>query len=216
MSTPWESPIIRINTGLLNSVNDAVVGGQATIGSRGRFSGQLGKHVFFGPEQINQMFNPAVLTLYPGRFRYVRLRALDDASPALGIGKLVFWDTTITSWQTMFQVTRDVNLSSTANGVMLAGVFIGSPSTNGNYGFIQDLGMVNVRFRSVLTAAGAAGGSVYVSDAADTGNDQGTADVLTTDSTSVANQRYMGRQVAAATGGGLSTILLDMGRFGVI
>jgi hypothetical protein len=216
MSTPWESPIIRVSTGLLNSVNDTVIGGQASIGSRSRYAGQLGKHIFFGAEQINQMFNPSVLTLYPGRFRYVRLREDDDASPALGIGKLVFWDTTVTSWQTAYQVTRDENLSSSDNAVMIAGVYIGSPSTNGNYGFIQDGGMVNVRFRSVLTAAGAVGSRVYAAGAGDLGADQGTADVLTTDSTSLANARYLGRAVTAPSASGLSTILLDELRFGVL
>ena len=184
--------------------------------TRSRFAGQLGKHVWFGPEQISQVFSSAIGTLYPGRFRYVRLRATDDASPALGVGKLVFWDTTITNWQTLFQVTRDENLSSVDNAVMIAGVYIGSPTTNGNYGFIQDAGMVNVRFRSVLTAAGAIGSRVYAAGAGDLGADQGTADVLTTDSTSLANARFLGRAVTAPSGGGLSTILLDEARFGVV
>jgi len=216
MSTAWESPIIRVSSGLLNSVNDSVIGGQASIGSRSKFAGQLGKHVFFNTDTIGQMFNPALVTLYPGRFRYIRTRSTDDASPALGVGKLLFWNTTLTLWQTLFEVTRDENLSSVDNAVMLAGVFIGSPATNGNYGFIQDGGMVNVRFRSVLTAAGAVGSRVYAAGAGDLGADQGTCDVLTTDSTSVANARYLGRAVTAPTGGGLSTILLDEIRFGVL
>lgn len=217
MSTPWESPIIRVSTGLLNTVNDALIGG-VSGGASGfsKFSGQLGKHLWYGPEQIGQMFSSAIGTLYPGRFRYIRLREGDDASPALGVGKLLFWDTTLTLWQTLFQVTRDENLSSADNAVMIAGVYIGSPTANGNYGFLQDAGMVNVRFRSVLTAAGAIGSRVYAAGAGDLGADQGTCDVLTTDSTSLANARYLGRAVTAPTGGGLSTILLDDARFGVV
>lgn len=217
MSAPWESPIIRITTGLLNTVNDTVIGGGPSIGSRSRYQGQLGKHVWFGPEQINQMFSSSVGTLFPGRFRYVRIRSGDDASPVPAVGKLYFWDTTLTNWQTLFQVTRDENLSSQNNAIMFAGVYIGGPQ-NGNYGFIQDAGMVNIRFRSVLTAAAdTTGGSrIYCAGAGDVGADQGTADILTTDSTSIANARYLGRAVGVPVAGQLAQVLLDESRFGVI
>ena len=92
MSTAWESPIIRISSGLLNTVNDAAIANQVGIGSLSKFAGQLGKHVWFGPENIGQLFSATVGTLYAGRFRYVRLRSTDDASPALGVGKIIFWD----------------------------------------------------------------------------------------------------------------------------
>ncbi len=215
MGTPWESPIIRVSTGLLNTVNDAFIGGQASIGSRSRFAGQLGKHLWVGVEQIGQMFSSAV-TLFAGRFRYVQTRALDDDSPAIQIGQILFWDTTITDWQTRFQVTRDENLSSVDNAVMIAGIYIGSPSTQGNYGFIQDAGMCRVKFRAVLTAAGAIGSRVYAAGTGDVGSDQGTADVLTTDSTSLANARYLGRAVSAPSSASLTPVLLDEARFGVV
>ena len=215
MSTPWESPIIRVSTGLLNTVNDTVIGGSASIGSRSRYAGQLGKHLFVSPEQIGTMYSAAVGTLYAGRYRYVRIRDEDDSSPALGVGKLLFWDTTLTNWQNFYQVTRDENLSSADNAVMIAGVYVGGPS-NGNYGFICDGGLVNIRFRAVLTTAGAIGSRVYAAGAGDTGADQGTADVLTTDSTSLANARYLGRAIAAPSGGGLSLVAMDELRFGVL
>ena len=73
-----------------------------------------------------------------------------------------------------------------------------------------------MRYPPTCAAAGAVGSRVYAAGAGDLGADQGTCDVLTTDSTSVANARYLGRAVTAPTGGGLSTILLDEIRFGVL
>lgn len=217
MSTPWESPIIRISSGRLNNVNDALIGGvSGGAGGFSKFAGQLGKHIWVGQEQIAALTNTATGTLYAGRYRYIRTRALDDDSPAIQVGQIVFWDTTLTNWQTLFQVTRDENLSSTDNAVMIAGIFIGSPSTQGNYGFIQDAGLVNIRFRAVLTAAGAVGSRVYAAGTGDVGSDQGTADVLTTDSTSLANARYLGRAVAAPVGSTSVLVMLDESRFGVI
>lgn len=207
MSTPWESPIIRVTTGRLNTVNDTVIAGQATLGSRSRYAGQLGKHLILSDEMIASMFDSTVGTLYGGRYRYVRRDADDADSPAMTAGKLCFWDTTVTNWQSAYQVTADENLSSADNAVMIAGVFIGNIEP-GNYGFIQDLGYVYVRFRSVLTAAGAIGSRVYAAGTGDVGSDQGTADVLTTDSTSLANTRFLGNAVEAPAGGGLSRILL--------
>jgi len=154
------------------------------------------------------MFNSSVGTLYPARYRYVRVREDDDASPAMTPGRIAFWDTTVTNWQSAYQVTRDENLSTTDNAVAIAGIFIGA-ITPGNYGFICDFGMCDVRFRTVLTAAGAAGSRVYAAGAGDTGFDQGTADVLTTDSTSLANARYLGWAVTAPAAAALDTVLLD-------
>jgi hypothetical protein len=203
----WESPIARV-TRQLNNTNDTVIGGGGTGASgNSKYKGQLGAILWMGPNLIGQMTDTTVGTLYPGRFRYVRLRATDDDSPAITPGKLVFWDTTITDWQAKYQVTRDENLSSADNAIMIAGVYIGG-FTPGNYGWIQDLGMVDVRFRSVLTAAGAIGSRVYAAAAGDTGDDQGTADVLTTDSTSIASARYLGNAITAPAASALDTIFL--------
>jgi len=98
---------------------------------------------------------------------------------------------------------------------MRAGIFINNIEP-GKYGFIQDLGEVYVRFRSVLTTAGAIGSPVYAAAAGDIGLDQGTLDVLTTDSTSVANERFMGYAVEAPTASGLKRILLAFDAFAQI
>lgn len=206
---PWESPIIRISTGLLNTVNDDVIANapQFPGGSTSRYAGQLGKILYVSQDQIAALTKTTIGTLYGGAYRYVRRRATDDSSPALAAGKLAFIDTVVTSWESAFQVTTDENLSSNSNAMMLAGVFINNIEP-GNYGFIQILGEVYVRFRTVLTASGAIGIPTYAAAAGDTGADQGTADVLTTDSTALANTRYLGNAVEAPTAGGLKRILL--------
>lgn len=204
----WDSPIVRISTGYLNTVNDTVIGNQAGITGVSKFAGQLGKHLFVSQDQIAALTG-SVGTLYGGRYRYVRRRAEDDDSPALAPGKLAFWDTTVTGWPGAFQVTTDENLSSSDNAVMCCGVFIGNIEP-GNYGFIQDMGEVYVRFRAVLTAAGAIGSRVYATGAGDTGSDQGTCDVLTTDSTSLTYSRYVGNAVEAPAALGLKRVLLDL------
>lgn len=205
----WDSPIVRISTGYLNTVSDTVIGNQSGITGVSKFAGQLGKHVFFSADQIASVTNTTIGTLYGGRYRYVRRRAADDSSPALAPGKLAFWDTTATSWQSAFQVTTDENLSTSDNATMVAGVFIGTIDA-GEYGFIQDMGEVFVRFRSVLTASGVTGSRVYATGAGDTGTDQGTCDVLTTDSTSLTFSRYIGQAVVAPTAGGLKQVILDL------
>ncbi len=206
MSTPWESPIIRVTTGRLNTVNDTVAGGVESIGSRAKFAGQLGKHLWVGPDSIDNMHDSSIGTLYGGRYRYVRMRAGDADSPVTAVGQILFWDTTLTNWQTRYQVTREADLSSADNAIMIAGVYIGGFDTD-NYGFIQDLGMVPVLFRAVLTAAGAIGSRVYVAD--DAGADEGLGDVLTTDSLSVTNARYLGPAVTAPVATELDAVLLN-------
>jgi hypothetical protein len=207
----WESPIIRISTGFLNTVNDTVIANSAGITGRSKFAGQLGKNLWVSQEQIAGITNTTIGTLYGGAYQYIRRRATDDNSPALGAGKIAFWDTVVTGWNSAFQVTTDENLSSADNAVMIAGIFINNIEP-GNYGFIQWLGECSVRFRSVLTAAGAIGSRVYAAGAGDVGLDQGTADVLTTDSTSLANARYLGNAFEAPTASGLKRVMLDLWR----
>jgi hypothetical protein len=203
----WESPIIRVTSGALNNCNDTVVGGTPSIGTLSRFAGQLGKVLYVSQDQIATLTKTSIGTLYGGGFRYVRRRATDDDSPALAPGKLAFIDTVVANWESAYQVTTDENLSSTSNAMMLAGVFLNNIEP-GNYGFIQIIGQVAIRFRSVLTASGAIGGPVYAAAAGDTGADQGTADSLTTDSTALANSRYLGNAVAQPTGGSLTNVIL--------
>lgn len=211
-NTPWSSQIIMVSSGQLNTVNDEVIAGQASINSRSRFAGQLGKHLFVSQDQIAALTDTDVGDLFGGRYRYVRRRAEDNDSPAMSPGHLAFWDTTITNWQTKYQVTADENLAGQADATIRAGVFIGNIEP-GNYGFICDLGIVDLMFRAVLTQAGAIGSPVYAAATGDTGSDQGTGDVLVTDSTSVANERFLGWAIEAPVGNTLKQVALSSDAF---
>ncbi len=204
----WGNQIIRISTGRLNTVNDNLIGG-VSGGAAGfsKYAGMLGKTVEFDTSQIANMFDSAIGTLFMGRYRYVRMRGADDDSPVTAVGQILFWDTVVASWESAYQVTRDSNLSSSAESVLIAGIYIGGFDTD-NYGFIQDLGEATVQFRGTLTAAGAIGSSCYAGGVG-AGVDEGLADVLTTDSTAVANSRQLGIAVTAPSNGGTAKVLLD-------
>lgn len=207
MST-WDSPIIRISTGRLNTVNDDLVGGvSGGTGQFSKFAGQLGKTVWFATDQIANMFDATVGTLYMGRYRYVRMRGADDDSPVTAVGQILFWDTVVANWESAYQVSRDSNLSSVDESVMIAGIYIGGFDTN-NYGFIQDMGEATLQFRGTLTAAGQIGSRCYAGGVG-AGVDEGLADVLTVDSTSLANSRYLGAAVTAPSNGGTARVLLN-------
>src|SRR5437870_814297 len=94
----WNSSIIRMTTGLINTVNDAVIGGEAGISGASKFAGQLGQPVWLDDRQL--FFSAAVGTVYGGRFRYVRLSA---GSSAVARGQIVFWDISVAD--NLFQVT---------------------------------------------------------------------------------------------------------------
>src|SRR3990167_1183309 len=171
----YSSDIIRM-TRPINQVNDTIIGG-VPLGDSTTVSGvrgQLEKQVWLDQDQI--LFTSSVGTLYGGGYRYVRVRSAD--TPAVVVGQIAFWDTTVTDWQEAFQGTREEDLSSADNAILIAGVFISIP-TAGNYCFIQDAGLVPVMFRTALTSAGAVGSRVYAAGVGD-GADEGFADVLNT------------------------------------
>lgn len=205
----YSSDIIRM-TRPINQVNDSVIGGvplgsDATVSG---VSGQLGKQIWLDPSQI--LFTSSVGTLYGGGYRYVRYRSADTPAPV--VGQIAFWDSTVTSWQTAFQITREEDLSSVDNAVLIAGIFISIP-TAGNYCFIQDAGLVPVRMRAVLSSAGANGSRVFAAGVGD-GADEGYADVLNSadpaqfGDVSLMQARYLGIAPTAPVGGALSNVTL--------
>lgn len=197
------SQIIRVSTGKLNTVNDTVIGGVPMgTGTDSAVRGQLGKRLWLDPDTITGMYSTAVGTLFGGSYRYVRMRDADDDSPAVQVGQILFWDKTVANWQKAYQVTRSESLGSPDGAVHIAGIYLGG-FTGGNYGFIQDGGMVNVLFRAQLTAAGALDSRVYAAGAG-AGVDEGLADVLTNDALSLANARFLG--IAAGTAPAASTL----------
>lgn len=202
--------IQRIN-GYLNTVNDTVIGGQAGISGASKFAGQLGKQLLVDPSQIAQLYSSAIGTLYGGSYRYVRLSST-GTQPV--VGQILFWDTTVSSWQSAYQVSVNESLSSVDNAVMIAGIFLGGLAP-GNYGFIQDAGIVPIQFRGTLTAAGAIGSEVYAA-AAGAGVDAGFADVVASGNPTtfadagLLQARYLGQAIAAPTNGSLTNVILNL------
>lgn len=158
----WESPIIRVTTGKLNTVNDVYAGGPNSIGTRAKFGGQLGKALWLDADQVQLMYDPAVGTLYAGGYRYVKLSA---ASGAITRGQLLFWDNAAAVGA--FQVTASATTTTDVTFTSLAGWAL-SVITPGNFGFIQFAGIVTARYVDNITAATTSsdtGNPVYVSTA---------------------------------------------------
>lgn len=196
------SDILRITSGTINGVNDALIG---TAGApnggplRSHFAGQLGKTIDLNDDDV--VYNAATGTVYGGRFQYVRLAA---ASTAVALGQIVFWDNSVAN--NLYQVTTtEGSPSSTLGSTLIAGIVLNPSWTPGNYGIIQILGTVAVKFIATLTVAGTAGCPVYAGNKG-AGVDNGLADVITTDATSPVNARFLGKAVAAPTNGGTSLV----------
>jgi hypothetical protein len=182
------SQIIKVSTGKLNTVNDAVAGASVASGTGASpYLGQLGKVVWFGPQDIR--YDSATGTLYEGFYEYVQFRSGSSASNALG--QVVFWYD-----QTNFIVTPD------ATDGLHAGVTLNAVS-KGNYGWIQVGGRASVLFRASITKATPAIADVVV---VQTG--QNVADVLAdaTTFTSPNLKLLLGIAQAAPTGGAVSVV----------
>ena len=206
----WESPILRVTSGQLNNVNDTVIGGQPALGGLSKYAGQLGKTLWVDPSQIGAMYNSSIGTLYGGRFRYVRFRAADagDYVP----GQIVFWDTTVDDWTSAYQVTENETLSSALGAMMIGGIFLGGTEP-GNYGIIQDLGIVPVQFASALTGTPGIGVPTYAA-AMGAGANEGFADVLAganpTDFSDIGllQSRFLGNAVTLPANNSLTNVIL--------
>lgn len=149
----WESPIIRVSTGLLNTVDDSVIANQAGLAGVSKFGGQLGKMLAVSTSQIGQMFDSTVGTLYAGVYQYVQFNP-DDSAPV--IGQAAFWLSG--SDVEDFIVSTDSNGGATSTPSP-AGIFINIP-TDGNYCFIQIAGIATVKYKSGLTVSAATGAPV--------------------------------------------------------
>lgn len=193
MSTAWESPIMRVNTGRLNTVNDAVVGGVESIGSRPRFGGMLGKHLWVSPDSIDNMHDSSVGDLFGGRYRYVRMQ-LADVVPI--VGQVLFWSVVETEWWKRYQVTTEADNGVGAGGeaVNIAGVCISVP-TLGNFMFIQDLGIVDITSVATFTDTAVIGSRMFVDPAVavtDEGLMDAIDDTVSPTPTNIAQGRYLG------------------------
>lgn len=201
------SQILRLSTGYLNNINDTVIGGIAGLGSVSKFAGQLGKAVWLDDSQVS--FLSSIGTVYGGRFRYVRLAA---AAGAVALGQIVFWDTSVAD--NLYQVTDNETTSSTNAAMMRAGIVLNPSWSAGKYGIIQDVGVVSVKFRAVLTAAGVKGDSVYCAGVG-AGVDNGLADQIGSANPTLFSDvqlmqgRYIGSAISAPVGGAASLVYVN-------
>lgn len=150
----WDSPIIRVSTGLLNTVNDTVIANQSGISGASKFGGQLGKYLGVSQDQIGLMQDTSVGVLYGGLYQYVQLSET-LGTPAPEVGQMLFWDASEAVGSYIVTDTKDE--TSIPNP---AGVYIGGPDA-GNYGFIFKAGLVLGLF-GALTGGASTGQGVTV------------------------------------------------------
>jgi hypothetical protein len=182
--------IVRVTTGLLNTVNDAVAGGSVASGTGANpYAGQLGAIAYFGPSDIR--FDSSIGTLYEGWYQYVQF-LVSGGAPARGL--MAFWS----------DLTNFVVTMTAVNG-QHAGVVLNSV-TAGQYGWIQISGLASVKFANSITKATPA-----VKDLVLTTDGANTCDILA-DATAITSptfKRVVG--VAASTapvGGAISLVEL--------
>ncbi len=207
-----------INSGFINTVNDAVDGDATATQyiNAGYSAGQLGKIFAFDDTNIQQIQQPSVGVVFGGLFQYVKLAA---NAGAVTPGQLLFWNlpdflSGATPLFNIYEVTTNEVPSGTDSAMQIAGVCLNSTWTPGNFAFVQIWGRVFVKFRAALTSAGAINGPVYAAAAG--GADMGYADVINSANPTLFSDvqllqgRYLGRQIVAATNGGLTQVSMAL------
>ena len=192
----WTSPIIIVSTGLLNTVNDSVIGNQEGISGYSKFAGQLGKILWVSSEQIAQMYSSTIGTLYAGAYQYVKLAA----SQTIAVGDLLYWDQGAAD--TSFTVTKAVN-TTTLNYASFAG-FALNVITAGNYGFIQMAGKATGRYVASVTGTKQVGAQVMASVVT-----AGRVDVIDAAVTGLTQNNCLGWAETLPADGALGTIQLN-------
>lgn len=191
----WESPIIRVSTGLLNTVNDSVIANQAGLAGVSKFGGQLGKSLWVSSDQISQMFSSAIGTLYAGAYQYVKLAA----GQTIVRGDLLYWDQSAAA--NTFTVTKAVD-TTTRNYASFAG-FALNVITASYYGFIQIAGIASGLYVSSITGTKAIGrpvmGSVVTA---------GRIDVIDAAVTGDTENNYLGWAVSLPTDNSIGQVQL--------
>lgn len=170
MSNAVQTPHMKLVTGFVNGENNEQVGVPLSSPSGSivqPYTGMLGGKLFLdGPTALSLSDVTNIGTLYAGVYQMVKF------AQAAVRGQIVFWD--ISENYDDYIVTTDESEVPTAN--LKAGIALRS-MTAGRYGFIQVAGIASVKFRAVLTAAGAVGSRVVCAGAG-AGVDNGLADVI--------------------------------------
>ena len=198
-----------VSTGLLNTVNDPVIGGLLSSGTGlSPRAGQLGKKVQMTQDEayaryynklINGVTNPQ---LYAGVYQYVQFKAGSTASNAQG--QVVFWETAANSGLENYVVTPDAPTVPS----MIAGITLNAV-TKGNYGWIQIAGEASVLFKTGITKGSPVAGDLVVLDL----TPSNTADVLAdaTNLTSVQARVIIGKAYDAPVQTTIKRVLLAFG-----
>jgi hypothetical protein len=192
----WTSPIIRVSTGLLNTVNDEVIANQAGLGSTSKFGGQLGKTLWVSSEQISQMYSSAIGTLYAGAYQYVKLAS----GQTIVRGDLLYWDQGEDANE--FVVTKAAN-TTTFNYQSFAGFAI-NVITAGYYGFIQVAGIATGLYVASITGTKAIGRPVMGSVAT-----AGRIDVIDAAVTGATQNNFLGWAVSLPADGATGLVQLS-------
>jgi|SRR5579864_16338 len=200
MPSGFQSPIVRVTTRFLNTVNDSSIGGVvADISGIGQAPGQLGSEVWLD-ENSPTAYDSAVGTLYPGCYKYVHLLST-SVQPAYG--EILFWATPSSK-------TNPYDVSRTVVDGNQAGVYINASSgakalTPGNYGYIQTRGTATVLFGTITKATPAVKDLVFCTSAAN------TADVIA-DATAITSpilKRLLGVAEVAPVSAATSVVMLE-------
>lgn len=195
---------MRLVSGYVNGENNAAVGVPLASPSGSivqEYLGMLGGEMILDDDNAAKLSLTTTGTLYGGRYKMVQL---DSGALLATRGKIVFWK--LDEDYNLFIVTTDETYKDFPAGILLNTI------TPGNYGFIQCAGRASVKFRAVLTAAGAIGSPVWEA-AQGAGADNASADVLpSADPVSNAQQPlYLGVAVEAPTNDGIK--LVDLAPF---
>jgi hypothetical protein len=206
----YDSPIIRLTTGYIDTINDVVIGGQPAFGTSLTSSmeaGQLGQGFWLDDSAISYA---SATPGYGGHFRYVRLSSAATTLPVRG--SIVFWDLASVAASNLYQVTT-LESGSTTGALFPAGIVLnGTTWAKNNYSVIQDVGLCYVQFRATLTGAQTQFGAGVYAAGAGAGVDNALADVQSqgTAITDVMLQRYLGTAWGAPTNGSLTPVYLNI------
>lgn len=140
-----------------NKVNDSQPGSSFTSPTGGRpLQGIVGQCVQWNDTQALAHSDTSVGTLYGGVYMYVQ--TLSSASAAVGVGRVAFWSSAAN--RANFIVTTD----PTSALSQIAGVFVNSTLTLGNYGLIQIAGLCTGLCKASVTDTTAGDIGFVVSD----------------------------------------------------
>lgn len=201
----FDSPIVRLTTGNIDTINDTVIAGAPAFGnstSVSMLAGQLGQGFWLDDSALQYA---SATPVYGGHFRYVLLKT---GSTAVVRGQLVFWDTLANAADNAYQVTT-AETGSATGATLIAGVVLNAAWGASKYSVIQDAGVCYVQFRASLTGASAAGAGVYAAGAG-AGADNGFADTQSqgTTETDIMLQRFLGTANGTPSNGSLTPVYL--------